>query len=900
MKISCDRLVRIHSQRAVFFGTAIVSASLMITGLTGCGGGGSSADPETPDESEGTATDVEQTDIEIVEPDPPANPRADLGIALPPGFQAEVLYDVPGDTQGSWVSLTAGPDGTLFASDQYGEVYHVAPPSVDDYLTETEIKSLGLGIGGAQGLCWFKDALYIMVNGKGLFRAADTDGDGAPDSPEMIVAIEGGGEHGQHAIIPSADGESLLVCCGNHTRLPALTSSRVPQAWGEDHLLKREWDANGHAAGVLAPGGFILEVSPDASEVELISMGYRNEYDIALNRNGELFTFDADMEWDMGAPWYRPTRVCHAVSGSEFGWRSGTGKWPTYYPDSLPPVVDIGPGSPTGVLFGTGAAFPATYQDALFILDWTFGTMYAVHLTPDGATYSAQVDEFLSSKPLPLTDAVIGDDGAMYFATGGRRVQSRLYRVHYYGVRDTSPAPALPAPTAEAKLRHELEQFHRADAPAEAIDTVWPALGHRDRFVRFAARVALEHQPVERWRERALAETSPAASIEALLALARLGNADDLAPLLASTARLEDQSLSTQQRLSLLRVYQVAFVRLGAPNESQRDALAAALDPQLPSNDDDVNAELARVLIYLESPSVIDKCLALMNAPGQPKAPDWTQLLERNDQYGGSISQMLHNPPPTRKLNFAFMLRNLTTGWTESQRRAYFLWLNRAMRATGGNSYRGFVNQIQQQALDACGPTDRAAMDAYIATLPNPDANQPAPGSPLGPGRAWTTAEAINAVEGKLTGRDFDRGAELYQSTLCAQCHRFAGEGGNIGPDLSTVSGTYSLRDLVTHIVEPSRDITDQYAQSVVTLRDGSIRTGRIVLQNSDMVRIATSNTDLSQTVDFPRSDIASIALSPVSPMPTGLVDPMNPDELRNLIAYLMSAGDREHAMFAE
>ncbi|MEI9896786.1 MAG: hypothetical protein WDN28_23745 [Chthoniobacter sp.] len=50
------------------------------------------------------------------------------------------------------------------------------------------------------------------------------------------------------------------------------------------------------------------------------------------------------MEWDIGSPWYRPTRICHATSGGDFGWRSGNGKWPVYYPDSVPPVLDIGPG----------------------------------------------------------------------------------------------------------------------------------------------------------------------------------------------------------------------------------------------------------------------------------------------------------------------------------------------------------------------------------------------------------------------------------------------------------------------------------------------------------------------------------------------------------------------------
>ena len=140
----------------------------------------------------------------------------------------------------------------------------------------------------------------------------------------------------------------------------------------------------------------------------MLSMGYRNPYDSAFSPEGELFAYDADMEWDMGAPWYRPTRICHATSGSEFGWRAGTGKWPNYFEDSLPPVVDIGPGSPVGVLFGTGAKFPSRYQRALYALDWTFGTIHAIHLKPRGASYVGTEEEFISGTPLPVTDAAIG------------------------------------------------------------------------------------------------------------------------------------------------------------------------------------------------------------------------------------------------------------------------------------------------------------------------------------------------------------------------------------------------------------------------------------------------------------------------------------------------------------
>ena len=97
-----------------------------------------------------------------------------------------------------------------------------------------------------------------------------------------------------------------------------IDDSRVPLVWDEDLLLPRLPDANQHASTTMAPGGWIARINPDGSNFELIATGFRNEYDITYDRLGELFTFDADMEFDMGTPWYRPTRVCHVVSG-EYG-----------------------------------------------------------------------------------------------------------------------------------------------------------------------------------------------------------------------------------------------------------------------------------------------------------------------------------------------------------------------------------------------------------------------------------------------------------------------------------------------------------------------------------------------------------------------------------------------------
>ena len=91
--------------------------------------------------------------------------------------------------------------------------------------------------------------------------------------------------------------------------------------------------------------------------------------------------------------------------------------------------MDVGIGSPTGLKFGTKSKFPAKYQRALYAMDWAYGRLFAVHFTPDGATYSATLETLLKGKPLNLTDLEFGNDGAMYFITGGRGTQSGLYRV---------------------------------------------------------------------------------------------------------------------------------------------------------------------------------------------------------------------------------------------------------------------------------------------------------------------------------------------------------------------------------------------------------------------------------------------------------------------------------------
>ncbi|MFM9032425.1 MAG: heme-binding protein, partial [Opitutaceae bacterium] len=474
----------------------------------------------------------------------------------------------------------------------------------------------------------------------GLWRLRDTDGDDQFDKFEFLRAMKGTGEHGTHALTLSPDGTSSVFANGNYTDLPVNMEKSRPVAWGEDHLLPRMWDARGHARNKFAPGGYIARTDPEGKTVELLTLGFRNQYDIAFDQNGELFTYDSDMVWDQGAPWYMPTRINHAVPGGDFGWRSGAGRWPDYYADSLGTVVDIGPGSPTGVVFGTGAKFPAKYQRAFFACDWTYGTMYAIHLTPDGASFRGEKTEFVAGKPLPLTDVIIHPkDGAMYFTVGGRRTQSALYRVTYTGTESTAPAKAL-APTKEALVRRSLEEFHTDGAPASALDAAWPHLASKDRTLRFAARVVLERQPVARWADRALAELHPQASIEALIALARVGDKALQPRIIASLGRLDFGKVAPELRLPLLRAWQLVFTRGGKPSSELCATIAAKLDPHFPHTDAFVNRELVNLLIYLGSTQVVAKTVPLLSV-SEPVTVTGEELggarvIARNDRYGST------------------------------------------------------------------------------------------------------------------------------------------------------------------------------------------------------------------------------------------------------------------------
>ncbi|MSU24292.1 MAG: c-type cytochrome [Opitutus sp.] len=851
-----------------------------------------------------------------------------------PGFKVELLYTVPKEEQGSWVSLAVDPKGRLTAADQYGALYRITLPPIGTS-TGTKVEKLAITLPvvppvpgaeprptpkraqitdgaastaiGAHGLLYAFDSLYVMVDEvpakQGLWRLRDTNGDDQFDEIKYLREMRGSGEHGPHSLALSPDGKSIYFANGNHTDLPTNMEKSRAVRWDEDHLLPRMWDARGHAKGKFSPGGYVGRTDPEGKTVELFAFGFRNHFDIAFDQNGELFTYDSDMEWDQGSPWYVPTRINHVVDAGDYGWRSGAGRWPAYYADSLPASLDIGPGCPTGTVFGTGAKFPAKYQLALYACDWTYGTLYAVHLTPDGATYRGQKEEFLAGKPLPLTDLVINPrDGAMYFAVGGRRTQAALYRVTYTGTESTAPAP-VPALTPEVKLRRTLEALHAAGTGPEAIAIAWPHLASPDRFVRFAARAALERQLPENWADRALKEKNPQAAIEALIALARVGEKYYQPRVLDALAKLDFAAQPESLRLPLLRAWQLAFTRMGKPDDATCARLAAKFDPLYPHSDALVNRELVSLLIFLDSPTVVAKTVPLLRVAEPvvvtPEELGGAGLIARNDKYGNVVNSVSAGRSDRQQIALAYNLRHASIGWTPALRREYFSWFPRTGEWKGGASFTGFLRNIRAESLARV--TDSAERAAFDELSKTPIHSIVAGAvSPKGPGRTYTVAEAAALFPAKPSGRDFAQGKAMFGATACILCHRLGNEGGSIGPDLTGAGSRYSIKDLLENIIEPSKVISDQYGTEQFELTEGDPVIGRVVGEEAGRYSVMSNPFAPEEVTRVDISKVKTRKPYPVSMMPLGLINALNPEELKDLVAYLLSGGNPADAAFGK
>lgn len=693
--------------------------------------------------------------------------------AIPAGFTVVQAVKIPDDDpKFSLVNMCFDGQGRLLVSRENGPVLLCTDPDKDGTLQKVSVYCDI--VKNCQGMCSVKDALLLVGNGPkgtGLYRCKDSKQQGKIDSAELLVAFQGGmGEHGPHAIIHGPD-DMLYLVVGNHahTKVDKLASNSPLRRWPdgqmgpdqgkpgttEDVLLPRLNDARGHAANILAPGGTIWRMDHDAKELALVVAGFRNHFDAAFSPEGELWTFDSDMEWDEGLPWYRPVRISHCPPGADFVWRTGAANTPSYYIDSLPPVYETGRGSPVGVEFYDHVQFPEKYRGCCFMCDWSLGIIYAVFPKRNGASYTATVEKFCTGNPLNVTDCAVAKDGSLVFTMGGRNTQGGVYRIRYgtgtvqpglpADARPIQPLAAwaraehpIPRPSAEIALKRPhgaestdaavraqaiwqlgfgspdqsktalIQALHDEDALVRRracdsliragieppVEALWPLLGDKDHFLRTAARLVLQRIDPARWADRLWHEQKDLVAYEGIVALCKIDKAAPYAePLFARL--LSAAPKETQDLLDFVRTLQLGLIHVSA-RPSSVEQLAQRCDQLFPHTDRSLNRELAIVLTGL----VRDKQLQ----PGF-HAKLLNALLAAEDDK----QQQIH---------YFYCLRLLHVGWTAEQKDQLLTWFDSTKQWTGGFSFTPFLENILRDLSPVFTTEDRARIVSRARQVP--------------------------------------------------------------------------------------------------------------------------------------------------------------------------------------
>ncbi|MDB5335066.1 MAG: Cytochrome c [Planctomycetaceae bacterium] len=783
-----------------------------------------------------------------------SNPASFL---VSPGFEIRLVRSAQ-EGEDSWISLAFDPQGrAVIAKEKMGLLRMSLSADGSQVM---QVETINNTLLECRGLLFSQGDLFVDANNaKGLYRLPAMGSDKFGE-PQLVYASEGGVGHGRNDLALGPD-QQIYVIHGDSVTLPVD---------GIDHTSPFREARKGQKTSE----GHLLRIDPKGGKVHVLAAGLRNPFGIDFNADGEVFTYDADAEHDMGAPWYRPTRVSHLVTGGDFGWRGVTGSWPPYYPDhpdNALPNLDIGKGSPTAVKFGTRSNFPEKFRRALFILDWAYGRILAVHPTPRGSSYLMSAETFLKGRPLNVTDLDFGPDGSMYFVTGGRGTQSALYRVRYVGAQPKVDVPTQQEIDRTEFARQARENRRRLESLLlqENLDEpmlaeVWTRLGDDDPWIRQAARNVLERQSLVRWQDRALSESKRTIALNALLALARANRPELGNRILSRLNELTWETGPQSDRLVATYVYQLCLPPNPDVTEPLFLAVAAKLQQFFPDRSSAVNQQLTGLVAKFDSPQSIAKTIDLLRGT--------TQQAET--------------------LHYLFTLRHLKAGWTLEQRSVYFEALANAQSYLGGAGMPDFLKKIRQEAVATLTEPERKALGKLV------DGSADEAVAEVGPARAfvrkWTMDELVDSLAEVGKQRDLTRGQAMFTAAGCIKCHRVRGHGRLIGPDLTSVPSRFSRRDILESVISPSKVIPEAYRSLQIVTTDGRSYVGRVALggdYRSEILHLATDPMNPYKTIAISKKDIELEKPSATSLMPEGTLDTLTKEEILDLLAFIERQG---------
>ena len=795
----------------------------------------------------------------------------DDGFEVPDGFVLERALT----ERRSYLALTVAGAGRLVLSTEEEGLVLAEDPGGDGWFEERT--PLAAGFEQVQGLCWSPPDLFVVGRrGKQLGLWRGILGEDSLAQVTLVLPFEGQLEHGPHAVVEDGDGR-LLVTIGDAARAstpPATPLPPEPHHQGPPTLA----DPGGFGRSSRWPYGHVLSVDPDSGEWELVVAGLRNAYDL-VQHEGEWFTVDSDMEWDVGLPWYREARALHLVPGLDYGSRPGSAVQP-----GPPSLVRLGRASPTGMAVVRHGSWPAGWRDRVLVGDWINARVDAINLNLDGGVWHSGVQPFIKANGAwNVTDLAFDEEGTLFLVSGGRGTPGDVLRVTW----DDGPSAGRDVPCG---------------APAPFA---WP--DHDDKDV--AALVSLladTDDPVERLRLgnelRARDAGWDAASARAALDLfeeaAGYSGGGNLqgyvgAMLAGLIANLPATLLDTLVDEGALGPRALA-VLVGQAADPGRliDPLRVAFEALDEEDDLALAQERKRALLL---------ALRGTDAPG---LVEWLRAVHDDEAHlAASVLPLLAER--AEEADFARLVAGLSQGHWEVRQGCAQALVQLDTRPDDAATQRAVLDQARKR-----GARSGTWMIDVLAHWSGHEVVAPDWATTLSGWEVWFRHEFPDFVptqRGPAAGPHWDlealaiflersagrggspaRGAEVFRSATCDRCHTLGKIGSGWAPDLTGVTQRFETRALLDALINPSAVIADRYATTVVRTDDGDQIDGRVVRESADALLLLLAS---GAHANVPLASVTSRTPSPISAMPEDLLANLTLEELKDLVAYLAVDG---------
>jgi putative membrane-bound dehydrogenase-like protein len=882
-----------------------------------------------------------------------ADPRAatepadDLLPLVPAGFKVELFAREPlvrnpcaiaFDSRGR-LFVGQGPQYRSPKPDTPGDTVVILIDQDGDGVAETA-KTFASGLNCVQGLTWHGRDLWV-ANSPDLTIVRDLDGDDEADEYVLVYTDLGNIEHALHGLNWAPDGK-LYMSKGNSKGLtqPGRIAPKPfrelwdvtapagspdfppPRVFKKGEYRRTYHDPNDYWGRM----GGILRCDDLGSNLEIVSRGYRNPFDIGFDSGFNWLGTDNDQN--------EGDRIFMPFFGADFGWAH---KWSSHWTGEghLPTVPLSGPvfhGSGTGILHYDTPQFPPVYRDVWFINDYQRGTTYSYRpawagslLTPEGGKLS----EFIRrGKALfnPV-DSAVGPDGTLYISGWGSRIaaewrngqqinEGRIFRVAWEG----ATAPAWDTPQrAKPVVRwtfDELVEDLGSSVPAWRTDA-------QDELVRRASAVRADligflekgglSSGQETWALWTLGRLEPnnraiddwfAATGHTRTFNARLQSSRIAAHRIRewqSTARLPQVVIDALSDAEP----RIRFAAVQSVGQAKQTHLVDAIWALTANETDRVTFYAAwHALLEIASPSDL-RAKVRDTRPGVRRAA-LLALLDRGVLDESEIRRLLQDPDgstaevaalwlakrdgnPLIRIwpapgEFTDAIRVYVTPGMDGVTPSYVNYTIDGSEPTPGRNKKDLILTDTATVKFALFVDGRKVGNTVVGTW-RKRASSASGEVVLVPPDEPTTWTLVRPL---LTVGDAKRGHGVFVAAGCVACHRVGAEGGTFGPDLSGIGEGADVKHLIRSVLEPNAEITEGFALRTITTRDGKTFAGRLHEETDNGVALMQPD---GQTVWIKRADIVKNDASRISPMPSYEMV-LGPKPLADLVTWL--AGRRQ------